>query len=207
MPNHFDKAAQDWDKNQIHVKRTEAIAKIISDKIEFKNKMIALEFGAGTGLLSFALKDHFAEITLMDSSAEMIKTTVEKIKDSGVTHMFPLLFDLEKEDYNSKTFDVIFTQMVMHHVEDIENMIAKFSMLLKNSGKLVIADLYKEDGSFHEMEFHGHLGFDPEQLAEILKKKEFININYQKCFEIERPLEDGKIKKYPVFLMTAEKPI
>jgi len=207
MPNHFDEVARDWDKNQIHVKRTEAIAKFLLDMIEINNKMKALEFGAGTGLLSFALKDHFAEITLMDSSAEMIKTTAEKIKAAGATQMSPLFFDLEKDEYTAKTFDVIFSQMVMHHVGDIEKMIAKFSHLLNKNGKLVIADLYKEDGSFHEMDFHGHLGFDPEQLAEILKKKGFINVNYQQCFEIERPLEDGKIKKFPVFLMTAEKSI
>jgi tRNA (cmo5U34)-methyltransferase len=207
MTNHFDKVARDWDKNLIHVKRTEAIAKILLDVIEINNKMKALEYGAGTGLLSFALKDHFAEITLMDSSAEMINTTAEKIKASGATHLYPLLFDLEKEDYNLKTFDIIFSQMVMHHVADIEKMITKFAMLLNSKGKLVIADLYKEDGSFHEMEFHGHLGFDPEQLGETLKKNGFTNINHQQCFVIERLLEDEKIKKYPVFLMTAEKSV
>ena len=125
MTNHFDKVAPDWDKNQIHVKRTEAIAKIFLEVIEINNKMKALEYGAGTGLLSFALKDHFAEITLMDSSSEMIKITSEKIKATGATHLFPLLFDLEKEDYCLKTFDIIYSQMVMHHVDDIEKMIAK----------------------------------------------------------------------------------
>jgi len=204
MKKHFDQVAQNWDKNQIHVKRTEAIAASFLQKTKLFKGMKALEFGAGTGLLSFALKDHFADITLMDSSAEMIKITEEKIKSAEATTLHPLLFDMEKEDYIAKTFDVIFSQMVMHHVDDIEKMIAKFGKLLDRGGILAIADLYKEDGSFHEMEFHGHLGFDPEQLGETLKKNGFININHEQCFEIERLSEDSKLKKFPVFLMTAE---
>ncbi len=205
MPNHFDKVARDWDKNQIHVKRTEAIAALFLQKIKPDKTMKALEFGAGTGLLSFALHEHFAEITLMDSSVEMTHTTEEKIQAAELSHLHAILFDLEKEDYTSKTFDIIFSQMVMHHVDDIAKISAKFAKLLNKNGKLVIADLYKEDGSFHDTGFKGHLGFEPEQLAETLKKNGFKQIVYQECFVIERPFDDGSTKRFPVFLMTAEK--
>jgi tRNA (cmo5U34)-methyltransferase len=205
MPNHFDSVAGDWDKNQVHIKRTKAIAECFTEMVQTNKQMKALEFGAGTGLLSFALKDYFAEITLMDSSVEMIKATSEKLILTKDTHLIPVFFDLEKNNYSDKTFDVIFSQMVMHHVKDIDEMTAKFFTMLNPGGKLVIADLYTEDGSFHDFAFDGHNGFDPDKLAKVLQKKGFSNIKHQECFVITKEPAEKIKKKYPVFLLAVEK--
>jgi ubiquinone/menaquinone biosynthesis C-methylase UbiE len=205
MPNHFDTVARDWDKDKMHLERTKAITKCFLEMVKTNKEMKALEFGAGMGLLSFALKNNFAEITLMDSSAEMIKATFEKIVYSGNHHLIPVFFDLEKKKYTEKTFDVIFSQMALHHVKDTNKVIAKFYKLLNPKGKLAIADLCGEDGSFHDMDFDGHNGFDPDQLAVILKKKGFKNIAHKRCFVIKKDSGDNTIKKYPVFLISAEK--
>ena len=130
MKNHFDTAAPDWDKNQMHLKRTKAIAKCLLKMVDIKPDMTALEFGAGTGLLSFALQHKFSEITLMDSSEGMIAATTEKLLHTKDTHLLPVLFDLEKKDYKKKKFDLIFSQMAMHHVKDIDQMIGKFFKML-----------------------------------------------------------------------------
>ena len=70
--------------------------------------MKALKFGSGTGLLSFILKDKLGEITLMDNSGEMTRVINEKVADEGVKNMRPLVFDLEKEDFEEK-FDIIYS--------------------------------------------------------------------------------------------------
>ncbi|NTW34518.1 MAG: methyltransferase domain-containing protein, partial [Bacteroidetes bacterium] len=87
MTNHFDQVAHDWDKNQMHIQRTNAIAKELLKITKNKNITKALEFGAGTGLLSFALKDFIHEITLMDSSSEMISIARNKVNDAGLTNI------------------------------------------------------------------------------------------------------------------------
>jgi len=199
-PNRFDGVAQDWDKNLIHTQRTEAIKKAMLPILQQGNYQTALEFGAGTGLLSFALKDEFQSITMMDNSQEMVKVSNEKIAVSGITNIFPLYFDLEHQNYEGKTFDCIFTQMAMHHVENINIVVQKFSEMLKPNGLLAIADLYLEDGTFHDDSFTGHKGFDPEDFKTKLAKVGFVNINYSECFVIQR--ENGN---YPIFLMKAEK--
>jgi tRNA (cmo5U34)-methyltransferase len=205
MKNHFDAVASDWDKNQLHLKRTKAIAKCLSKMIDIQPDMFALEFGAGTGLLSFELKKKFSEITLMDSSEGMIDAASEKIRMSGDMHMFPLLFDLEKNDFTEKKFDLIFSQMAMHHVKDIDSILEKFYMMLYPGGKLAIADLYTEDGTFHDFEFDGHFGFNPLDLAAKATKKGFSLRSIRKCFTIDRELPDGDVKKFPIFLFVAEK--
>jgi tRNA (cmo5U34)-methyltransferase len=200
----FDAKARDWDKNQRYIDRSEAIAKAILDRIPLHSGMTALEYGSGTALLSFALKDKFAEITLMDNSREMTAVTEEKIAANHVPNMKPLFYDLEHQDFDGK-FDIIYSQMVMHHVNDIDAMLLKFSSLLNPGGHLAIADLYSEDGSFHGEGFVGHLGFDVNEMENRLKVVGFKDIKHQQCYVITKEKEDGSVKEFPVFLITGSK--
>lgn len=200
----FDARARDWDKNQRYIDRSEAVAKAMLQTIPFKKNMKALEYGSGTALLSFALKDQFEEIVLMDNSREMTTVTAEKIASQNIQNMKPLFFDLEHQEYDGK-FDVIYSQMVMHHVSDIDAMLKKFHGLLNPGGYLAIADLYAEDGSFHGEGFNGHKGFDVEELSGRLKAIGFGNIEHQKCYTIAKTDEAGIISEYPIFLLTASK--
>jgi tRNA (cmo5U34)-methyltransferase len=200
----FDNRAGDWDKNLIHVKRSEAIATELVNRIPIRNNMIGLEYGAGTGLLSFILKDRLAEILLMDNSQEMIKVTEAKIIASGYHNMKALHIDLEKEDFDGQ-FDIVFNQMVLHHVVNIDLIIRKFYTLIKPGGYLAIADLYSEDGSFHGDGFTGHKGFDIELLKQQLEKHSFQNVETKLCYVIQRKNEKGELIDYPIFLMTASK--
>lgn len=196
----FDARAQEWDKDKMHVDRSIAIAAELEKMIPLNPTMKALEYGAGTGLLSFLLKDKFSEITLMDSSREMIKVCVEKTEYFKTNHILPIWFDLEHKDFDGN-FDIIYNQMVLHHVNDYEAIIYTFHSMLNPGGYLAIADLYPEDGSFHGPEVKVHWGFDPEKLTEILAIAGFKNIEYHTCFEVKR--ESGA--KYPVFLLVAKK--
>ena len=196
----FDSRAREWDKDKMHTERSMAIAAELENMIPIDHSMKALEYGAGTGILSFLLKDHFSEITLMDNSEEMIKVCVEKTEYHKTNHLFPLWFDLEHKNSEGR-FDVIYNQMVLHHVNDFEGIISTFYAMLNPNGYLAIADLYPEDGSFHGMDVKVHLGFDPDQLSELLKQTGFKKIEYKTCFEIKR--ESGF--KYPVFLLVAQK--
>jgi tRNA (cmo5U34)-methyltransferase len=196
----FDARAREWDKDKMHTDRSVAIATELEKMIPIHSGMKALEYGAGTGILSFLLKDRFAEITLMDNSVEMIKVCVEKTEYHQTNHILPICFDLEHKDYDGN-FDIIYNQMVLHHVVDYESIIGTFYSLLNPEGYLAIADLYPEDGSFHGPDVQVHLGFDPEDLARIFKRIGFKNIVYKTVFEVKR--ESGI--KYPVFLLVAQK--
>lgn len=196
----FDARAREWDKDKMHMDRSVAIAAGLVEMIPINPSMKALEYGAGTGILSFLLKDRFSGITLMDNSQEMIKVCVEKTEYLKTNHILPICFDLEHRDYDDH-FDVIYNQMVLHHVGDYESIIGTFYSMLNPEGYLAIADLYPEDGSFHGIEVKVHLGFDPNKLKEILIEAGFKNIEYKTCFEVTR--ESGV--KYPVFLLVAQK--
>jgi tRNA (cmo5U34)-methyltransferase len=203
--NEFDIKAAEWDKNPMHWDRSEAIANEIKKLIPLNRDMTALEYGAGTGITSFLLKDLVKEITLMDNSTEMVRVMNSKIDASKVKNMVALNFDLEHHDYKGGKFDLIFTQMVLHHVIDIESIIKRFSNLLNQGGYLAIADLYEEDGSFHGEGFKGHNGFNIEDISAILRKNNFTSISNRTCFIIDRKISDTESKQFEVFLLIANR--
>lgn len=189
----------------MHWDRSEAIVNEIIKLIPLKKEMTALEYGAGTGITSFLLKDYLKEITLMDNSTEMVKVMNDKIKASKAKNLKVLNFDLEHSDYNRGKFDLIFTQMVLHHVTEIDTIINRFRMLLNPGGYLAIADLYPEDGSFHGDGFTGHRGFNIENFSGIIRKHKFENISHKTCFIIDRKISDSESKQFEVFLLIANR--
>jgi len=199
-PSEFDARAREWDKNIMHAERSDAIAMAMKEMIPIKHSMRALEYGAGTGILSFLLKDEFEEIILMDNSKEMIQVCQDKTRYFQTRHITPLLFDLEHNDFERK-FDLIYNQMVFHHVKDTNGLLDKFYTMINPGGYLAIADLYTEDGSFHGPEADVHLGFNPDLLIHDLIHTGFKKANYKTCFTIKRETS----KEYPVFLLVAEK--
>jgi len=201
--NEFDIKAAEWDNNPMHLDRSEAIANGIKIAVPLNREMKVLEFGAGTGITSFLLKDRVKEITLMDNSSEMVKVMNEKIRASNTINLKALNFNLEHADYENEKFDLVITQMVLHHVADIDLIISRFRKLLNPGGYLAIADLYTEDGSFHGPGFTGHKGFDIEELSGLLGKHGFINISSGKCFVINKEISDGITKQFDVFLLIA----
>ncbi|HPT21417.1 MAG TPA: class I SAM-dependent methyltransferase [Bacteroidales bacterium] len=204
--NDFDIKAAEWDKNPVHRKISEAVVNKMIAVIPLKKNMTVLEYGAGTGITSLLLKDYVREITLMDNSAEMVKVTNKNIEAAKVKNLKALNFNLECTDYINGKFDLIFAQLVLHHVIDHEALINRLSLLLNPGGYLALADLYKEDGSFHGKGFTGHNGFDPEELSDILRKDKFQNIRHSHCYTISKDISDTETREFDMFLLTALRP-
>ncbi|MDD3723433.1 MAG: class I SAM-dependent methyltransferase [Lutibacter sp.] len=205
---HFDKQAKEWDNDPKKIERATTIAKEITDFIRPNKTMNAFEFGCGTGLLSYQLKDFFGTITLADTSEGMIKVLQEKIANENIKHFKPLFIDLLEDGFTvtENEYEVIYTLMTLHHIDDTNKILKIFNTMLKTDGYLCIADLVKEDGSFHSNVpgFDGHNGFDREKLSAILLKNGF-EIAYNEIpLVIEKEI-DKKVRKYPVFLMIGKK--
>lgn len=200
----FDSKARQYDSNPLHLQRAESVAEKIKKLLPFSKGMKALDFGAGTGTLSILLADWFSEIIMMDTSSEMVKVMEEKVEECGIGNLKPLFFDLENNEYSDGKIDVVFSQMVMHHIVDTENILVKFNNILNKCGYLVIADIYSEDGSFHGDGFIGHNGFDIEKLTALAQNAGFSKCYHEDCFIVKKPVGD-EIKEFPMFILISEK--
>lgn len=203
---HFDTEAQNWDQDPEKVKRANIFAKEIIDFVHPDTFMKAIDFGCGTGLLSYALRNSFRSITLIDNSPGMISILEQKIKKNGLHNFQPLCIDPMIDALELKDFDVVFSSMTIHHIHDLHKIMKIFNSSLKMGGYVCIADLVTEDGTFHSEhpDFDGHKGFDEDEIISILKANGFQTVYYKIVFTIVKEL-NGENKKYPLFLLIGKK--
>ena len=201
----FDDYAKTWDIEK-RIYRAKIISNEISNSIDINKKYSAMEFGCGTGLVSFNLYDKFKKITLIDSSKGMIDILNSKIYKYKVNNMVTSNIDISDENLLNIKFDVIYNSMVIHHIHDTSSIIKKFYKLLNKDGYLCIVDLDEEDGSFHKKypDFDGHNGFNQEKLKSILISAGFNDIESNTFFYDEKIIEGQKVN-YSLFLMKARK--
>lgn len=201
---HFDSKARSWDENPVFQERGLKIAQAIRQTVPLHPRMNALDYGCGTGLLSFPLKDELGAILMADSSGGMLDVVNEKIAAQGVTSMTTLRLDLLADPPPAQRFELIVTSMTLHHVPDTDHILRLFHDLLNPGGYLCIADLDQEDGSFHGIEVDVHHGFDQADLGRRATQAGFADVQFQTVFSIAKELESGT-RDYPVFLMTARR--
>ena len=201
----FDERAKDWDSDPKKVERAFSVADAISNAVPLSNDMSALEYGCGTGLLSFALQEDLGQITLADTSQGMLDVLTEKIAGSGVTNMHPVRLNLSTDSLPDEKYHITYSLMVLHHIHDARGILNKFYDVLESNGYLLVADLDKEDGSFHtDGSTDVHKGFGQSDLQTWVEEAGFGNVNFSTAYEIKKEV-DGKEKNFPVFLMAAQK--
>ena len=201
----FDDKAISWDDDPSRVERAEIIADFLKSKIELSQIKSALEYGSGTGLLSFELNGEIDDITLMDASENMTAVARNKIETAGAVNFKAIKGDLLIDEYPELQVELIFSLLTFHHVIDVEVLLAKFYDHLAPEGWLVIIDLECEDGSFHEGEFHGHKGFSRSALEGLIIEAGFSFESYDICYNINKISEEGVEKTYPVFMLVVKK--
>lgn len=197
----FDVAALTWDEKPARVNIARAVAEGIKRQINLKPDFKVLDFGCGTGLVSFFLADSVGQIVGLDSSKGMVEVFNRKATENGIKAV-AYQIDLFNEDFEEKEFDLIVSSMVFHHIKEPAEMLKRLSKHLKNGGYIAVADLVKEDGSFHDdNEGVEHFGFDIDGFAGYLKEAGFEDIKSQIVFEVEKE-KNGEKRTYPVFLVS-----
>jgi len=199
----FDARAATWDDDPTKVQRARAIARQIAREVPLAGTMAALEYGAGTGLLGFMLRDRIGELTLADISEGMIAVAARKIAAAGDARVRTVKLDLLADPLPPDRYDLVFSAMTLHHVPDTVGILQRFRAILRQSGFLCIADLDTEDGSFHGAGFEGHLGFDRAILGAQARAAGFASVRFSTAYEMRKPLAGGT-RTFPIFLMVAQ---
>ena len=195
--NRFDEKAATWDDDPAKVERAQAVARAIREAVPLDPSTRMLEYGAGTGLVTQALRDAIGPVTMADTSAGMRAVMNDKIAAGAIPDARVWDLDLATESVVAEQFDLIVTVLTLHHIANLEPVLTNFADLLVDGGHLCIADLEEEDGSFHGEDFDGHRGMNRSMLESLLDHAGFTNTTFTNCYEIVR--DD---RSYPVFLAT-----
>ncbi len=203
--NVFDIKAKTWDENPSRMALVESIWQAIRGIIDFNFVARALDYGCGTGLLGYKAIESVDAMTFCDTSEGMLEQVRQKKEYYGVDNATTLKADFTKDALPKKTFDLIMSMLVLHHVHDLDRIIARFNDMLNPGGYFCWIDLESEDGSFHgDNGGVAHFGFNREETENLLVQNGFEVTYYNNHFYMERSHEDGN-KKYPVFLLIGKK--
>lgn len=201
---HFDRSADQWDADPVKLARAEAVAGAIRQAVPLSPELRAMEYGCGTGLVSFALRGSLGHITLADVSPGMLAVVARKLAAAPGPDMSPVQLDLLVDALPDSRFGLIYSLMTFHHIDDIDTVLERCHALLLPGGHLCVADLDAEDGSFHGPDFDGHKGFEREDLARRARRAGFAELDFQTVFHMRRPDSAGQ-QDFPLFFMCARK--
>ncbi|MEA3307580.1 MAG: class I SAM-dependent methyltransferase [Elusimicrobiota bacterium] len=130
----FDKHAENW--HTCHKQCDFDAADLAMRKISLNENDLALDVGAGTGILiPFIQKYNCSDITAIDLSSEMIKIIQEKFPSVKA-----ICGDYEKEDlFQTESFSKIIIYNAFPHFPNPEKIINNAFCQLKKNGILMIA--------------------------------------------------------------------
>lgn len=197
----FDRAAAGWDENPTRRALASEVAAAIRRQVGLDPEMQVLDFGAGTGLLTLALLPDVAAITAVDASGAMLEVLAGKLGALGVTSVSTRHCDIGREPLPESAYSLVVSSMVLHHIADIPATLAILRRCLKPSGRIALADLDREDGSFHpDPSGVFHNGFEREEVRRWVEEAGFHEVAITEATRIRRPS-----REYPVFLVTGQR--
>jgi SAM-dependent methyltransferase len=199
----FDDAAETWDDDPGHERRQVAVAQAIKEAVDLSPRVRAVDIGGGTGRLSILLAELVGSVVVTDPSAGMVQVARERIKAAGLSDRLRAVQADLAIDRLDGAYDVVWSSMALHHVQDLDGLLRSVAALLVDGGRLAIADLDEDpDGAFHadKVDFDGHHGFDRERLAEQLARAGFAEVSFVDATTILK-----SDREFGVFLCTATK--
>jgi tRNA (cmo5U34)-methyltransferase len=197
--DHFAHKSKSWDMNSKRVQNAKGIAELIVNNIKLNKLMEIMDFGAGTGLLSYFVAPYVEKIVAVDNSPSMLQEFQNKCGQ------FSCNTEVVEKDLSTDTldrkFDGIISSMTIHHLEDIPALFSKLYDMLDDHGFIALADLDSEDGTFHSDNTGVfHYGFDRQMLAQYAQEAGFKDVTFSLANKISKPHAE-----FTVFLMTAMK--
>lgn len=202
----FDREAACWDEKPDRIRLANDVAQAVRAAVALTQDMDVLDFGCGTGLVALSLQPFVHSVTGVDSSRGMLDVMAAKIEREKLATIRALYLDLDKGDTLSGQYHLIVSSMTLHHVREIEPLLALFHRIAVPGGYLAVADLDFEGGRFHgSSEGVFHFGFERESLRRSFAQVGFEEIRDRTAAEINKPDSDGEMRRFSVFLMTGRK--
>ncbi len=136
-----------------------------------------LELGTGTGYTALTLAKAGYKFTSIDTDEHALRTTASRLAhDNVLANVRFHVMDATRLDFADASFDSVIAINVLHHVREVEKLLAETDRVLRESGRLIIADfnekgrkiiddMHKAEGGSHDH----HPSADKERISSYLE--------------------------------------
>ncbi|MDO5066629.1 MAG: class I SAM-dependent methyltransferase [Propionibacteriaceae bacterium] len=201
MAEDFDLHALTWDDKPERRERSRRVAETMRPLIP-AGRPRTVELGAGTGLLSRCLAEQLGHVVLLDASPGMVEVAQSAVQGHGWEAR---VADLAGGEIEGGPYGLVLSQLAMHHIDDVPDLLARVHRCLSPGGRLLVADLdHDAEGRYHAhvQDFHGHHGFRRDEFAAWLEAAGFTGIEFHDAGIIGKEVE-GERQDFPLFLAAA----
>jgi ubiquinone/menaquinone biosynthesis C-methylase UbiE len=148
----------------------------------------AVDMGCGTGSLLHRLKDLATVAVGVDSSPQMLEQARRLFSDANGSVELRL-GELEHLPVGDSQADFVIISMVLHHLPAPEKAIVEAGRILKNKGKLIIADFEKhQDEDMRDKYGDRWLGFSKKEIKTYLTDIRFA-LTLSETFKMNQSLK------------------
>ena len=141
-PYRWDERVEAWDE----VASSEAFLALrdrILELAEPERDDVAVDLGAGTGLLALALAPRVRELVAVDISERMLERLDDAAIADGIHNVETLVADLRRLPLEDESATLVVSNYAFHHLHDTgkELALAEARRILRPGGRLVICDM------------------------------------------------------------------
>ena len=128
----------DWIERRLELQaaRAEELAARLERLLPLRGDERALDVGAGTGALAFALAPRVREVVALDKHDSF----VERTREIAPPNVEAIVGDAEHLPFESAEFDVAGTLRAIHHTPRPELLVAELTRVTKPGGTILVVD-------------------------------------------------------------------
>lgn len=203
---YFDQLAPEYDASRVKCYGDD-LRNLLMEKVEVGPEMRVADIGCGTGYLTKVLAEKAKEVVAVDASGEMLHVAQREMEKADLANIRFLSGEAEELPLGDEDFDLVFANMLLHHLGDPGEALREFYRILKPGGQVILTDVEEHRHTWVKQEKSDlWLGFHPEELKEWLQESGFMQAEAGRlgcnCFTTG---SQGQSAHIPILLATGKK--
>ncbi len=145
----FARNAEGYAKSSSHAKGRDL--EMLLESVAAKGGEVSVDIATGTGFTAMALSGQTARVIAVDPTVEMIRQARKLSDEKGKTNIEFVLGEAEAIPLSDAIADIVTCRRAAHHFSDKSLFLGEVHRILRNGGKLGLADMVSPDGFADEL--------------------------------------------------------
>jgi len=182
---YFDELAGKFGRHYVPGRSWKGLAEAL---LKLMPRQVVADLGAGEGTLSQLLAQRAERVIAVDNSENMVAFGSDLAQKHGVGNLEYRAGDLEALPIADRAVDLAVLSQSLHHAPHPQKALEEAHRILRDNGRIIILDLKRHQfEEARELYADLWLGFTESELASMLDRAGFMNVETSVVFREEQP--------------------